>query len=174
MKQTFVERCLALVSPYIRRAELLDERYEAFWRAVTSPGGAMAFYARFPEFPNPHIRTNAFMLARDHFLDLCPRKMDSKSDSHEFESGISSLTRLLLRRGLRAKVVGKDGVGYEVEDWPISKTFRLGQQDDLLVADNQTRMFDAMTSIERDAHVEMTWGELSTNPIHPVMLPQLL
>ena len=158
MKRTFSERCLALIVPYIRRADSLDERYEAYWRAVTSPGGPVEFYARFPEFPNPHIRTNAFMLARNLFLDLCPCKIESKNEAFEFESGSSSLTRLLQLRGLRAKIVGRDGVGYEVEDWLMSQTFRLGQQENLLVADNQTRMFNAMTSQERDAHVEMTWG----------------
>jgi hypothetical protein len=158
MKQTFIERALALLVPFFRRKDLLDQRYEAYWRSVTSPGGAVEWYAHFPEFPNPHIRTNAFMMDRMLFLDLCPSNMESKRETFEFESGISSLTALLLRRGLRSVVVGDDGVGYEIENWPKSRTFRLGQQENLLVADNQTRTFDAMTWHERDAHVEMTWG----------------
>lgn len=166
MKQTFIERFLALITPFFRREDMLDQRYEAYWRSVTSPGGAVEWYAHFPEFPNPHIRTNAFMMNRMLFLDLCPCNMESKRKTFEFESGMTSLTALLLHRGLRAVVVGDDGVGYEIEDWPKSKTFRLGQQENLLVADNQTRAFHAMTSHERDAHIEMTWGagHLSNRP----------
>jgi hypothetical protein len=158
MKQTSVEKILALVAPYVRSPDLLNERYEAYWRSVTSPGGPVEFCARFPKFPNPHIRTNAFMLSRNLFLDLCPREMVAKSDTFEFESGMFGLTRRLLQRGLRAKIVGDDGIGYEIEDWPKSNTFRLGGQSNLLVADNQTRTFDIMTEHEREANVEMTWG----------------
>jgi hypothetical protein len=169
MKQTFAEKIRALVAPYIRSPDLLNERYETYWRSVTSPGGPVEFYARFPKFPNPHIRTNAFMLSRHLFLDLCPRHMVSKSETFEFESGRFGLTRRLLQRGLRAKIVGDDGNGYEIEDWPKSNTFRLGGQSNLLVADNQTRSFDIMTEHERQAHVEMTWGVryLSKAPVSP-------
>ena len=158
MKQTFAEKIRALVAPYIRSPDLLNERYETYWRSVTSPGGPVEYYARFPKFPNPHIRTNAFMLSRNLFLDLCPGPMISKSETFEFESGMFGLTRRLLELGLRAKIVGNDGIGYEIEDWPKSNTFRLGGQSNLLVADNQTRSFDDMTEHERKAHVEMTWG----------------
>ncbi len=38
-------------------------------------------------------------------------------------------------------------------------TFRLGNQDNLLIADNQVRAFDNHSAEARAVHVFMTWGD---------------
>jgi hypothetical protein len=92
----------------------------------------------FPRFPNPHIRTTAFMLKRDLALTLGLERAGNKNSAYLLESGRHSITRQLQARGLRAVVVGRDGREYDCADWARSGTFRAGEQENLLVADNRT------------------------------------
>lgn len=43
----------------------------------------------FPSFPNPHLRSNAFLLKRSHFIDFCRDKAipKTKLDAWKLESG---------------------------------------------------------------------------------------
>ena len=97
---------------------------------------------RYAAFPNPHIRTNAFMLGRDLLLDLDWPRAGRKHRARELESGSRSITRQVLGRGLRALVVDRHARCHEPEQWPTSLTFRRGDQENLLVADNRTRQYD--------------------------------
>ena len=92
----------------------------------------------FPPFPNPHIRTSAFMLARELVLALGLERAHRKWAAYLLESGRRSVTRQVQARNLRALVVGRDGHGYDSADWPGSRTYRGGGQANLLVADNRT------------------------------------
>ena len=56
-------------------------------------------------------------------------------------------------------VVGKDGQSYDIDQWRKSGTFRLGDQDNLLVKDNQTRAYDEMNAASKRAYAVMTWGD---------------
>lgn len=106
--------------------------------------------AQYERFPNPHIRTTAFMLNRD--LALCARmdRAHDKPSAYMVESGRRSVTRQVEERGLRAVVVGRDGHAYDQDEWPESKTFRSGDQENLLVADNRTREWqNAPASLQR-------------------------
>jgi hypothetical protein len=92
----------------------------------------------YPRFPNPHIRTNAFMLERLTLAQMALERATDKRAAYLLESGHQSITRQVLERGLRTVVVGRSGGVYDVEDWPASHTFRSGGQENLLVADNRT------------------------------------
>lgn len=96
---------------------------------------------RFPQFPNPHLRSNAFFISRELFLRLRLPRIRHKSDAEGCESGRRSLTRQILALGLEPLVVGRDGRGYRKEQWPASRTFRCGEQENLLVADNRTMQY---------------------------------
>jgi hypothetical protein len=108
--------------------------------------------ALFPAFPNPHVRTNAFLLARKDFLAMRPRLMHTKLGAWLFESGRNSMTRQILRRGLEVIVVGRDGSMYRPEEWPRSLTFWQSKQENLLIQDNRTLAYengDADTQAKR-------------------------
>jgi hypothetical protein len=143
------------------RDPALDDQFEAYWASETAPGGRLARLNEIPAFPNPHIRSNAFMIDRQIFLDTLPGSIDTKNDSYLFESGPDSLTQRMLQRGLKVVVVGGDGCIYEMDKWAESGTFRLGSQRNLLVKDNQTRAFDDMNTSEQRAFAAMTWGDES-------------
>jgi hypothetical protein len=112
----------------------------------------------YPRFPNPHIRTSAFMLERALMLDLDLDGLPDKRSAYLLESGRRSITRRVQEQGLRAVVVGRDGRAHDVEDWPASRTFRSGAQENLLVADNQTRTYQAAAPRGRRRLVRNTWG----------------
>jgi hypothetical protein len=104
----------------------------------------------FAPFPNRHLRTNCFALARELMLKLAFRGEAVKMDSLKFESGKDGLTRQVVALGLPVLVVGRDGAAYASEQWRESRTFRSGGQTNLLVADNRTRQYaeaDAQTKV---------------------------
>jgi hypothetical protein len=109
-------------------------------------------------FPNPHVRTNAFMLSRELMLDLDWGPLRRKIDAWRVESGPRNITRQVLDRDLEALVVGRDGEAYPPERWHASRTFRSGAQENLLAADNRTREFDQAGPSLRRALAEAAWG----------------
>lgn len=88
--------------------------------------------------PNPHIRTNAFMVDRSQFLSLRFPSFKNKKDAYKFESGRLSLTRQYIARGLQPVVTDRNGKVYAVDQWKASGTFWIDDQVNLLVADNRT------------------------------------
>jgi hypothetical protein len=120
---------------------------------------AIRLRAAFHPFPNPHVRTNAFLLERETFLRVAPARVRTKMAAYEFESGRQGLTRRVLAAGLRALVAGRDGHGYEPSEWPRSGTFRVALQENLLVSDNQTCAFLAADLSSRSTLSRLAWGD---------------
>ena len=85
----------------------------------------------FERFPNPHLRTNAFMISGELMRRLWPRKIGRKRAAHALESGKQSITRRVQKLGLKVLIVGRDGVGYEPERWPVSGIFWQAEQENL-------------------------------------------
>lgn len=108
-------------------------------------------------FPNPHVRTNAFLIARSILTSLALPAIRTKQDCNFFESGPWSLTRQLKARGLAPVVVGADGQVFQVDCWPESHTFRHGEQENLLVRDNQTEMYRTGSNALRDKLIDLAW-----------------
>lgn len=112
----------------------------------------------FPPFPNPHIRTNAFMIRRQLFADLRTPTIANKRDAYRLESGREGFTAQLRRKGLRPVIVGNDGTGYDLVQWPTSATFHAAEQQNLLIADRRTREWDAATADARARMSRAAWG----------------
>lgn len=113
----------------------------------------------FPGFPNPHIRTTAFMLKRELLLELGMDRAHDKRAAYRLESGRHSITRQIQGRGLRSVLVGRDGHAYDVEEWPRSRTFRRGEQSNLLVADNRTEQWREASPEMRRSLSGYAWGK---------------
>ena len=114
----------------------------------------------FSLFPNSHIRTSAFMINRKLFLSMTEGlEISSKIDAYHFESGRKSLTRQVLAKGMEVLLVGRNGRGYSPKFWATSDTFRQGAQNNLLVADNQTRDYLALTWTQKRECIVKTWGK---------------
>lgn len=117
---------------------------------------------QYPPFPNPHLRTNGFMLRRADLVALDWRIGRSKSAAHQLESGNRGITTQLAERGLQARVVDRDGRGHAPGEWASSLTYRSGAQERLLIADNRTRQYAGATPPERERLSRMAWGDAAT------------
>jgi hypothetical protein len=114
-------------------------------------------------FPSVHVRTNAFMMRTPLARRILGRlTIRNKLDAYHAEHGPNSLTRQVVSCGLTAAIVGANGRAYSPEWWSGSRTFRQGDQANLLVADNQTRAWDALTWPERQILYGGTWGAVRT------------
>jgi hypothetical protein len=96
------------------------------------------FVIEYGRHPNPHIRTNAFMVDRAQFVSLYFPSFENKNDAYRFESGRRSLTRQYIARGLHPVVVDRNGKAYAIDQWKASGTFWIDNQVNLLIADNRT------------------------------------
>jgi hypothetical protein len=162
---------LGLPSPY---RELLSNR-EAFAEAfrTADPAGELGLARRltkaavdvprairgYDSFPSPHVRTNAFLIERQLLLEVAPRGAGGRSASYRFESGQRGLTRRVLARGLRTLVVARDGQAREHTEWAEADVFWQGDQSDLLVADNQTRIYQRAKPESRLMLARYAWGD---------------
>jgi hypothetical protein len=125
-------------------------------------GSALDYAVRLRDFPRtfpaPHLRTNAFAASRELLARVAPPPIRSKRDAHRFESGRHGLTARVRALGLRAVVVGRDGVSHDIADWPQSNTFNQAAQENLLVADNRTRLYAAADLRGREVLAWLSWG----------------
>lgn len=113
----------------------------------------------FPEFPNPHLRTNAFAMRSNYAREILTRyAIGGKLDTFFIESGSDSLTRKILSLGLTCLIVGADGRGFNLAQWAQSGTYRLGLQENLLVHDNYTREYLTLQAKERLILEAECWG----------------
>jgi hypothetical protein len=112
----------------------------------------------YPAFPNPHLRTNGFVIPRALMLRLEGGRVLTKNAAFRFESGVKSMTNQLLRMGKRVLIVGRDGRAFEPAQWPQSGTYRLGDQSNLLIADNQTDAYARADQPTRSQLSAYAWG----------------
>jgi hypothetical protein len=113
----------------------------------------------FARFPDPHLRTNALAAEREMLLGIRGRRAQTKLDMYKLESGRSSLTASVLASGRQAVVVGRDGVLYDSDRWPESRTLWQGEQENLLVADNRTEEYQQAEARHRLLLARLAWGQ---------------
>jgi hypothetical protein len=112
----------------------------------------------FKPFPAPHLRTNAFMMQREVFLRVKVPVLKTKRQAYRFESGRRSLTNQVLQMGLAVKIVDRQGRSYAIPDWPQANVFWQGNQENLLVSDNQTAAYAQATEAEKRTMTKLAWG----------------
>ena len=131
--------------------------YADLYKDIKVRGGMTAWLNRlikYRQFPNPHIRTNAFLIKRNVFLDSYSKAIVTKEDAYEFEHGRNSLTNKILKVKLKAYIVGENSIGYDIESWNKSGIFWADNQDNLLILDNQTIDYE-MGSLERKQYLSL-------------------
>ncbi|MGH8247566.1 MAG: hypothetical protein ACREUU_14170, partial [Gammaproteobacteria bacterium] len=118
----------------------------------------------FPQYPNPHLRSNAFLTRTEVFTEFARNRRipRTKTDAHRLENGRIGFTRFLNARGLTPVVAGADGKAYGPSAWVDSRTFRVPGQENLLIADNQTRAYDAASRRVRRIMEYSAWGRFLT------------
>jgi hypothetical protein len=120
-----------------------------------------AFYYPFlfKSFPNPHLRTNAFIIWKKLFLTIKWKPLTSKFRAYLCESGRNSVTNQVIRAGYDVLVVDKNGRYYRQSQWHESQTYWIKAQENLLIADNQTTKYQVASSEEKKMYTFLAWGE---------------
>lgn len=113
----------------------------------------------FAPFPNYSIRSNAFAISKRVLDRIRVPEIREKMDAYRLESGRNGMTQQVLRMGLNPVVVGRDGAAYLPADWWKSDTFRQASQANLLIADNQTEIFDKAAPDVREMLARLAWGD---------------
>jgi hypothetical protein len=112
----------------------------------------------FEPFPNPFLRTNAFMISHASLTQLGMFVVRSKMDAYSIESGREGITSQLRRLGLTSLVVDRSGAVYSPDRWHLSRTLWQGEQEGLLVADNQTVLYSDSDAARRGLLSTFSWG----------------
>lgn len=120
--------------------------------------GFLKLWPRFPRFPNAHLRTNVFVIARETLMRLDLPQFHDKWDTWRAESGRNGLSRQVQRLGGGLLVVDAAGRTYSPEHWQQSCTFWLEDQSGLLASDRQTRMYDQADAPRRAQLCALAWG----------------
>ena len=123
----------------------------------------------FRGFPNHHLRTNAFMIPRELIMKLKHRPILNKMDAYRFESGRDGLTGQVLKMHRRVLVVDSEGNGFDIDQWDRSATFKQGNQEKLLIADNQTDRYAAADPASKNRISRDAWkaGDSSSSGERP-------
>jgi len=125
------------------------------WRAARGlPGEILAY----PGFPAAHLRTNGFAIGRELLLSLRTGALATKDATYRFEAGRGSLTAQVRAHDLATCVVARDGVARAPGEWHESDVFWQGAQEQLLIADNQTRQYEEGSPAVREALARFAWG----------------
>jgi hypothetical protein len=128
-------------------------------RAAAASTMLPSFVRYFDRFPSYHVRTNAFLIRADVLKAVGAWRFERKIDAWRFESGRQCLLRQVEAMGFRAAVVGVDGEAYEKQAWHESNTFWQSRQENLLVADNQSRDYKDGDHSRKLFLSLLAWGE---------------
>jgi hypothetical protein len=127
--------------------------------ALQTVRNAVAQTRGFTTFPSPHVRSTGFMIDSETVAQLRLGSLASKMATYRLESGAASITAQVRRLGLRTLVVDRHGRHFEPDDWPASRTFWQGRQENLMIADKQTAHYAEVDDAGRNVLAGFAWGE---------------
>lgn len=114
----------------------------------------------YPFFPNAHLRTNSFIVERTFWLDFEFNSIKNKKEAYRMESGNNSFTRQTIRKGKKVLIINRLGQTFEPPKWPDSGTSWIGDQENLLVSDNFTKLYQQEDEKTRVTMSKSVWGNL--------------
>ncbi|MCL1920676.1 MAG: hypothetical protein FWG50_06300 [Kiritimatiellaeota bacterium] len=111
-------------------------------------------------FPNPHIRTNGFLIERHLYIRYINKYGIPciRDDAHSIEHGRNHLSKFVQKSGFGIGVVGANGILYAPHEWDRSATFRCPDTSNAVILDKQHDFYaEAETPVKR--HFEkLAWG----------------
>lgn len=114
-------------------------------------------------FPNPHLRTNAFIIEGKTLLSSKWPFINNKAEAYRFESGADGLSSFIRDSGLKLITVDRNGIGWPEEKWDCSDLFFQGEQSGLLIADNQTRQYQNSSTKQKQHLHDIVWNAPHNN-----------
>ncbi len=128
-------------------------KYKLFLKSI------FYYSLHFQLFPNAHIRTNAFAIRQNDFLNLTFKPILKKYDAYRFESGRNGISQQLIKSGFIICIADKDGNTYMVDEWHKSKIYWQENQEQLIIADNQTQIYAEASQKDKQIYNRLAWGK---------------
>ena len=124
---------------------------------------AISNFYDFGFFPNPHIRSNCFMISAENYLGLklTERYMLKKKGTWINESGRNGMTNQLKRKNFNILVVNSEGKAFIEKDWNKSNTYAINDQSKLIISDKYSRIYDNSNETEKLQISKQVWGDLN-------------
>ncbi len=147
------------------KAFLISHRFQSFSRNVIKKIFFFAlkskepysFLNKFPEFPNPHLRTTGLAINRELFLSIFDRVPEQKFEAYEYESGSLSLSRRASLLGWTVLVADYYGTYHDLLDKNGNETFRWVDGKSL-VSDRESRNFHLLSLRQKRALQNLSHG----------------
>lgn len=118
------------------------------------------FFFTIPKFPNPHLRSNAFLLkAKDYLEFIKNKRVNYKIQSLVLESGYNGFTNFFIKKKYKIKVLDRFGNLHDIDNALLSKTFASYNQEGLIISDKQTRKYDKLFSYNKKKKRKQCWGK---------------
>ena len=117
-------------------------------------------FVDFSLFPNPHIRSNCFMLSAKDLLSLKKTKKYrfKKKSTWIDESGRSGMTNQLLKRNFDIFVVNRDNKKFDIKNFKESETYAYKNQFKLIISDKFTRQYAHADELKKSMIKKNVWG----------------
>ena len=109
-------------------------------------------------FPNPHLRSNCFMVSANEFLKLDLIFCKNKIDTWKNESGKNGMTKQFQKKNFKLLVINDEGKSFDIRKWKESETYAFKKQSKLLISDKHTREFDNFKKNYKNKYIENIWG----------------
>ena len=117
------------------------------------------FFFTIPKFPNPHLRSNAFLIKAKYYLEFIKnKKINYKIQSLVLESGYNGFTNFFIKKKYKIKVLDRFGILYDIHSALLSKTFASYNQEGLIISDKQTRSYDKLDLKKKEKKRKQSWG----------------
>lgn len=127
-------------------------------KALVGATGSWESLGEHTAFPNVAIRSNAFLISRNNFLEF-PHPLNTKRDCNLFEAGPDNMTKRTQVQGGQVAIVDCDGRILLPEEWPEARVFRSGNQEKLLIADNRTMNYQSVSLRRRTRRARLAFGD---------------
>lgn len=112
-------------------------------------------------FPNPHIRTNSFLIKRSLFLEYASTQKfpQTKEDTWALEHCSNSLSNYILKKGYRISVVNADGEVFSLAEWDKSRTYATPDADKPILTDKWARKYYTADETLKLKIEMVNWGK---------------
>jgi len=119
-------------------------------------------FINFPIYPNPHIRTNAFLVKTSTWLQYFNAvEIKNKHDVYQVESGENSFYNFLLKKKKKFAITRSDGKYVESYlKWKNFIPFRNSlQKSKLIISDNHTRFYQTSSIEKKNILEKESWRD---------------
>lgn len=131
-------------------------------RLLRSIASCIIHRGKYNQFPNIHLRSNAFLIRTNLFKEFAnlraiPKK---KSDSHQLESGVLGLSNFIRSKNLDIYICNISGHLLPPQEWALGELFRSGSQKNLLIEDNQTNAYRDANATKKHFLEYKSWHKM--------------